>query len=523
MRGPVRRLGRWGAGLLVIGAPACKSTPAPLSAGVVAPPSGQKDELVRDLMAFAHDSMRGRETGTPDAVRAAAFIGRRLSELGLEPYGDSLYYQRVPLVRQFASAATEMTVERNGVTRRLRVGQDLSPMLSLGPGQPVPRRFVDGELAFAGYVDASPLSKADEQPSAELLNKVAVILHGAPPGTTGALRDSLNSDNALALQIARVGMKLPAGIIVLMTPETEKLYRELYPMLAREVRSASAAPLPPNLAALDLPILLFGVARQGSPFVPRSWPDDVRPQSLGTSFRAAIDVRSEPFVGYNVIGRVPGTDPALRGTYVALGAHYDHVGILPPMSGDSIANGADDDGSGTVALLAVARAMAQRPSRRSTLFIFHTAEEKGLLGSAYFADHPTLPIDSMVAMLNADMIGRNGRDQLFLIGPQAAERGLSARLGQIIDSVNAGLPTPFTFDRGMDVQNHPRQFYQRSDHFNYAKKGVPVAFLTSGEHPEYHDVGDSADRIDFEKLRRVTGLLVEVTRAVGNDPNRPRR
>jgi len=516
-----------GGGLLIAAAIGCApSARSRQQSGVSDPQPATRDpislaELDRDLHAFAADSMRGRETGTADALRAAAFIGRRLAELGLEPVGDSLYYQRVPMARQVVTPATRIAVTRNGVSRLIRVGDELAPMLSLGDGLPEPRRSVSADLVFAGYAMTSKASGRDDLAAVDLLNKVAVVLHGAPPGTTGPIRDSLNSDNALAVQLARVALKQPAAIIVLMTPETAKLYRQLYPSLMRDVRGQLTA-VPPGMAALEVPMLLFGVAREGSPFLPKGWPADDSPQRLGSSFEASIDVRREPFVGYNVIGRVPGTDPALRSTYVALGAHYDHVGVLPTQSGDSIANGADDDGSGTVALLAIARATVQRPSRRSTLFVWHAAEEKGLLGSAYFTSHPTVPMDSIVAMLNADMIGRNERDRLYVVGPMAAPNRLSARLGEIIDSVNAASPAPFMIDRSWDSFAHPEQIYQRSDHFNYARRGVPVAFFTSGVHPQYHDVGDDASLIDYEKMRRVATLLLEIARAVGNDPNRPR-
>jgi hypothetical protein len=394
-------------------------------------------------------------------------------------------------------------------------------MLSLGDGQPDPRRSVNAEMVFAGYAITSRSAGRDDLSSIDLLDKVAVILHGAPPGLTGAIRDSLNSDQELSLQLARIALKQPAAIVVLMMPETARLFRQLYPSLMRDVRG-QWIPTSAALAGLDIPMLLFGEARRGSPFLPPGWPSDDAPQALGSRLVASIEIRREPFVGYNVIGRVPGTDPALRSTYVALGAHYDHVGVLPTQSGDSIANGADDDGSGTVGLLAIARAMAQRPARRSTLFIWHAAEEKGLLGSSYFTSHPTVPMDSIVAMLNADMIGRNARDRLYMVGPQAAPNRVSARLGVVVDSVNAMSATPFTFDRSWDVFAHPEQIFQRSDHYNYAKLGVPVAFFTSGVHPDYHDVGDSADRIDYGKLAAVTRLMLNVTRAVGNDPNRPR-
>lgn len=477
-------------------------------------------DLARDLTAFAHDSMRGREAGTPDANRAAFFIGRRLEKLGLEPMGDSLYYQRVPMVRQVISPSSRVLVTRNGVTRPIRVGDEVAPMLSLGDGQPEPRRTVDAPLVFAGYAQTKRAGR-DDLASIDVLNKVAVILHGAPPGVTGALRDSLNSDNELGMQLARVALKQPAGIVILMTADAARLYRQLYPSLMRDVRG-QWVPTSPSLAGLEIPMLLFGEAAKGSAFLPLGWPADDAPQALGTVLTASIDVRRETFIGYNVVGRVPGTDPSLRGTYVALGAHYDHVGVLPAVGGDSIANGADDDGSGTVALFAIARATLAKPTRRSTLFVWHAGEEKGLLGSAYFAGHAPVPVDSIVAMLNADMIGRNSPDSLYVIGPSAAPGGLSARLGAVIDSVNASSAHPMTIDRSWDVFAHPEQFYQRSDHFNYAKRGVPVAFFTSGVHPEYHDVGDDPRRIDYEKLQRVTTFLLAVTRALGNDANRPR-
>ena len=523
-RGPVGRWFNVASALLASAAVGCTSGTVGTSATSIAVPAGAIDpaELARDLGAFAHDSMRGRETGTPDAVRAALFIGRRLADLGLEPVGDSLYFQRVPMVRQVVSPATRISVVRSGVTRPIRVGDEIAPMLSLGEGQPDPRRSVNADLVFAGYAITSKAAGRDDFSSVDLLNKVAVILHGAPPGVTGALRDTLNSDNELSLQLARVALKQPAAIVVLMTPEASRLYRQLYPSLMRDVRGQWGT-VNPALAGLEIPMLLFGEARRGSPFLPPGWPADDSPQALGSQLNAWIDVRREPFMGYNVIGRVPGTDPALRSTYVALGAHYDHVGVLPGVTGDSIANGADDNGSGTVALLAVAKAMAQRPARRSTLFIWHAAEEKGLLGSSYFATRPTVPMDSVLAMLNADMVGRNARDQLYLVGPRAAQHRVSERLGSIVDSVNQALPTPFTFDRSWDLFAHPEQIFQRSDHYNYAKLGVPVAFFTSGQHPEYHDVGDEASRIDYEKLRRVSELLLRVTRAVGNDVASPRR
>jgi hypothetical protein len=478
-------------------------------------------ELARDLKAFAHDSMRGRETGTPDAMRAARFIADRVAALGLEPIGDTMYFQRVPMVRQILTADTRVTVIGPHAEQTLRIGEDIAPMMTLGEGQPDPRRYATGEVVFAGYAIASKALQRDDFESVDLSDKIVVFLHGAPPGATGALKDSLDSDEEMTRQLARVAIQRPTAVIILMTGGGTELFRQLYPRLVRDVTGKAVASA--NIPGIQIPMLLFGIATKGSPLLPSRWPADDRAQELpGVRLAATVAIRQEPFVGYNVVARVPGTDPGLRGSYVAYGAHYDHIGILPALQGDSVANGADDDGSGTVALMAIAKATAAHPMKRSALFVWHVGEEKGLLGSSYFTANPTVPIDSIVAQLNADMIGRNAPDSLYIVGPKAATNGRSRRLGEIIDSVNAALPTPFAVDRSWDDANHVLQVYQRSDHFNYAKRGIPVAFFTTGMHADYHEVSDEAGHIEYDKLARVARLMMEVGRAVGNSAARPR-
>jgi Zn-dependent M28 family amino/carboxypeptidase len=275
----------------------------------------------------------------------------------------------------------------------------------------------------------------------------------------------------------------------------------------------------------QIPMILLGVPIVGSPLLPTGWPADDKSQALkGRRFTARIEQVKTPITGYNVAAVVRGSDPALAATYVAFGAHYDHVGIVRPTAGDSIANGADDDGSGSMALLAIARVMKQAPTKppRSALFVWHIGEEKGLLGSSWFTDHPTVPIDSIVAQINADMIGRNADSLLYVVGPVAAPNNQSRRLGAILDSVNATRSPKFTINREMDNPNHPEHIYERSDHYNYAKKGIPIVFLTTGLHDDYHKVTDDPRKIEYAKMARVTGLMVELGRAVANSPRRPR-
>ncbi len=324
-------------------------------------------------------------------------------------------------------------------------------------------------------------------------------------------------------RLARILPERPAAVVVLFTGKVgAELAQSLPELLHGVTQRTTVADVPDNERVL--PMILIGVVHGPSPLLPRGWPADDHAQAL-TGRRLVAHARKErtPFTAYNVVGVVRGSDPTLARTYVALGAHYDHIGVVAPVNGDSIANGADDDGSGSVSLLAIARSLAQGPRpKRSTLFVWHVGEEKGLLGSSWFVDHPTVPIDSIVAQLNADMIGRNAPSLLYIVGPNAAPGGQSKRLGAIVDSVNAAEAPPFSINREWDSATHPEHIYERSDHFNYARKGIPIVFFTTGLHDDYHKPSDEPQKIDYDKMARVARLMRDVALAVGDSPRRPR-
>jgi len=295
-------------------------------------------------------------------------------------------------------------------------------------------------------------------------------------------------------------------------------------------------------------------------------------QTLPIHFTQRAQAAGRPYPVRNVIGILRGSDPALNGTYVALSAHNDHIGTLPygvdhdsvraydrvvrplgadsprrpatpeeetriesilnglraerPPRRDSIFNGADDDGSGTVLLVELARVLAAGPRpRRSILFVSHAAEEIGLKGSEYFTDHPTVPRDSIVAELDMDMVGRGGVGDLPGGGPGYLElvgtRRLSTELGDIIDSIGRREPVPFRFNYDYDAPGNPLQYYCRADHYNYARYGIPSASLSTGEHLDYHQVTDEPQYIDYHQLARVTALVRDVALAVADLDHRP--
>ncbi len=298
----------------------------------------------------------------------------------------------------------------------------------------------------------------------------------------------------------------------------------------------------------------------------------------GTFFQTVPNIRSRdplamPGLARNVIAIVPGTDPALRGEYVSITAHNDHLGyrtvafdhdsirafntVVRPLGADSprreatpeqavrvrasldslrairkpradsVYNGADDDGSGTVALLAIAQAFMNgsiKP-RRSILFVSHTAEEEGLLGSAWYTDHATVPLDSIVAEIDVDMIGRGSALDNKAGGPTYLEvvglRRLSKEFGDMVESVNAREPTPFVFDYEYDAPGHPQQYYCRADHYSYARYGIPSVSLSRGSHMDYHQLTDEPQYIDYPDYTRLTQMVFDVAQFVANAGHRP--
>lgn len=224
---------------------------------------------------------------------------------------------------------------------------------------------------------------------------------------------------------------------------------------------------------------------------------------------------SEQLTGENVLGFVEGSD--LKGQVVVVTAHYDHVGIKD----GEVYNGADDDGSGTVAVLAMARAFAKAREeghgpRRSMLFMAVSGEEKGLFGSRWYTDHPVFPLDSTIANLNIDMIGRVDElyndtvPYVYVIGSNR----ISSQLGALVEEQNA-LYTKLELDYRYDADNDPNRFYYRSDHYNFAKHGIPVAFFFNGTHEDYHGPYDEVDKIHFGLLRQRALLVFHVAWALG--------
>ncbi|HEX7241047.1 MAG TPA: M28 family peptidase, partial [Longimicrobiaceae bacterium] len=376
------------------------------------------------------------------------------------------------------------------------------------PANPRPRG--EGPVVFGGYLADPTVSAAQELRPEQVRGSVLVLRFGAAPGTNPT---SARFDMA---QLFSVQSPAAAVVLVVEPGPIEEAWSYLRASSGTMKVDSGSARAPAGGGGPPVFLMSAAAAERliGQPLAQARQPRT----GLGT-LRYRLDTREERVEGWNVVGVLPGSDPARAGEYVAVGAHYDHIGVGDPVNGDSINNGADDDGSGTVAVLEIAErfaAAAQRPAR-SLLLVWHTAEEEGLLGSEYFTDHPTVPRASIVAQLNIDMIGRNHPDSLSVVG----SRRLSTGLGATIEAVNRRAQRPLLFDYGYDAPGHPEQIFCRSDHYNYARYGIPIAFFTIGLHADYHKPSDELEKIDFDKLTRVTQLIGDVVGEVANAPGRP--
>ncbi len=449
---------------------------------------------------IAADSMGGRDTPSPGLEKTAAYVAAEFDRMGIEPLGDGEgWYQRYGIKVQ--------VVEMSGSSIAISVGEQETVRLDLG-------------------VDATRFSRGS--PKAALIRVPLVIVGGGaaddPPPDPELLRGrgvlwpaSPTFDNAERRRASQTATGGEAAFLIISA--------------GRDVPFSPAAGTTGEIVSADevgRPFLVTvreATIRQGSPTLAAAI-DEVRSSPTLTAVSQptwAITVttsfqRNESLDVPNVVGVVRGRDPALRDEYVVISAHFDHVGSRCAREGetDRICNGADDNASGTTGLLELAEAFAQpdaRP-RRSVIFVAVSGEERGLWGSQYFAENPPVPIDDVVANINMDHLGRNWRDSIVVIGGEHSDLGpLAHEVAQAHPELDmAPLPDQWPEER----------IYFRSDHFNFARVGVPILFFTNGFHDDYHRVTDSPDKIDAEKQSRVVRYIFYVAQRIANQEQRPR-
>lgn len=431
---------------------------------------------------LASDQLRGRGTPSRGLEIAANYIAAEFGRFELEsPPGG--YVQNYRLARAEMGENWSLALSRAESRVTLRHERDFWAL-------PWAAGAIEGKLRFVG---AAPPAEAAGTEGPEIW--VAELTPAL------SMRDWLREAEAAGA----------GGIVFVFDGRLEPYL----PALTGAGETAYDAgdvepPLPAVLAAQDA--LGTALERLGLDSWPASTP------SAGTtrvSARLAADLGVQTRTAPNVVAIARGSDPLRRDEYVLVTAHMDHLGVGMAVAGDSIYNGADDNASGTAGVLEAAEAVAvlKTKPRRSVIFATLSGEERGLLGSSWFVQHPPVPLERIVANVNVDMIGRNWEDTISVIGKPYST------LGTLVDSVAAAHP-----ELGLAVVGDlwPAEgFFFRSDHFNFARKGIPAVFFFNGVHEDYHQPSDEVEKIKFEKAARIAELVYEVTIALANAEGRP--
>lgn len=554
--------------------------PPRLAAAPTSPAITPRDLQIR-LYQFADDSMMGRQVGRVGNYKGTSFIAAEVKRLGLVPAGDNgTYFQVLPFHIKHFTNHSRLTVDGNPFVWE----RDFVAV----PGTRAPRAVDTARVIFGGVEGDT----ARQISAAQAAGKFVVLLPGRPEtgggrggrgggrGGFGAAAPSRFADAAAVATVDLDALSAPQrAAINIPVVASQSAGRG-----GRGGRGGATAPtdtvsvLKAQIAALA-PQATFRLTRAAAArLFHRTSIDGLTPGGTGGVVTASLDFVELPSEwARNVVAIIPGSDPVLKNQYVAIGAHNDHVGmraqpvdkdslkafndirnrmllandmialdsarlasirvnmdsirkLYPVARLDSINNGADDDGSGSMAVLEIAEAiqsMKVKP-KRSTLFVWHTGEEGGLVGSKFFTENPTVPIDSIVTQINIDMIGRGragdipggGPDYLGVVGSFFDSKDL----GETVQAVNTKQSKPFKLDYRYDstlTWSGYNNIYGRSDHFNYAKQGVPIAFFWTGLHGDYHQASDEPEFIDYPHYASIANYIRELAIDVANGP-RPR-
>ncbi len=472
---------------------------------------GITPKLVHErISVIAHDSMEGRNTPSEGLEKTAAYLAGLYQKWGLTPAGDNgTYIQRYPMVKKRINQQTAfLETTESGIVTRYPMGE-----FAYATGGAPARPLVDNGILLAGTITAADIKDVD------LKGRIVLMV----------------ADAAKAIEwnrlVQAVMAKQPVGVVMLRNDPTEAFAslaaRSTTPRFALE---QAGAPTAPTILMLHEQAFANDPMRANRPDFAqmRLSPTPIimpLPETVLLEIHAEEEVVERVMVP-NVVAMVEGSDPRLKNEYVVFSSHMDHVGMVGDGVGgcvhrgdddrtDMICNGADDDASGTIGLAMVAEAFSKlsKKPKRSILILNVSGEEKGLLGSEWFSDHPTVPLAQMVANVNLDMIGRNNPDSIVVIGKE------HSNLGATLATVTARHPE-LTLITADDIWPEQR-FYERSDHFNFARYGVPVLFFFNGVHDQYHRVGDHVDLIDTSKLARVAAIAFHLAAEVANAPARP--
>lgn len=486
----------------------------------------------KHLSIIASDAFEGRETGKPGAEKAANYIAGEFKKLGLQAPVNGSYFLNIPLEEK------SLQVDQFKVNGSdFNYGKDL--YISGLPSSD--KTIITKDIVFIGYGISS--ENYDDLQNIDITDKVVLFINKGEPTKNGVsaitkstdasdwstnrnkrlqyllsknptLILAANPDLEASLQrAAKMGVDLNAGRLFIKTNEKQQS-RPLVVNITSDVANALLKNTGKTLEQLKNEI-----------------DQNQKPetQTVKTDFSMIVNLKNKDAKAVDVLGFLPGSDAKLKNEVLVISAHYDHIG-LTKSGADKVNNGADDDGSGTTGVLEIARAFTEAKKaghgpRRSILFLGNVGEEKGLLGSEYYTDHPVFPLENTITDLNIDMIGRVGEeykgktdsaDYVYVIGSSK----LSSTLHEINEKANQTY-TKLNLDYKYDDPKDPNRFYYRSDHYNFAKHGVPIIFYFNGVHEDYHRPGDEVSKINFPALAKRAQLVFYTAWDLANRDKRP--
>ncbi|HJV23284.1 MAG TPA: M20/M25/M40 family metallo-hydrolase [Holophagaceae bacterium] len=484
----------------------------PLLAGAPTRRVSQPDpaRMKKDLFFLAGPACEGRGTGEPGQKKAAAFIARRMKENGLKPMkgpgigGETPYHFAYGLTRATVDP-TASGLSLNGT--RLKLGEDFMTFIF---------ESHEAEAVLVGYGIKAPELGWDDYQGVDLKGKWAVIFSGQPDLPEGPFKESPNHASASNTAKQKAAKEAGAlGLIVLQGshPKDQDLKKNaamFQRFLLQPRLQMKEEPMPFPLPRM-VPIFAGGMKALGLDGAALQKALDgagkpAEPKSLGTLKLDWVS-KKEAVQTSNVLGIVPGTDPKLKDEVVIISAHHDHLGTHEGKTWP----GADDNASGTTGILETARLLAKSKPKRTLLFLSVSGEENGLFGSQAFTENPPLDLKRVVADLNLDMIGRGKPDELHVTPAKIpdAVTTLTADARAIAEKV------------GLPLSAGAENYWRRSDHFNFVKKGIPALFFFAGMHEDYHQPTDTPDKIDFGKMAKIVKLTRELALTVANAPGRP--
>lgn len=513
-------------------ASACaQQSPTAMKYGKIITPELAKQHL----SIIASDAFEGRETGKPGADKAAHYIADEFKALGLQPIVNGSYFFDVAVVQNNFKVNT-FTV--NGAA--LENGKDFFAFNGNGT-----KNIGVKDVVFIGYGIGA--DNYDDLKGIDIAGKVVMYISNGEPMNngksviTGTEKLSDWSTMRARKRVQYILSKKPALLLAVNAPASSRPGGAAAG--GRAVAGRPQRELPMSLKK-DPMIITINIPTTTADTILKSTGKtiaDLKAAIDQTGKPASQEVKADVNVNYateeipvkavDVLGFLPGSDPKLKDEVLVISAHYDHIGLVrDPNATDKVNNGADDDGSGTTGILEIARAFSKAKKdghgpKRSILFLGNVGEEKGLLGSEYYTDHPVIPLSKTIADLNIDMIGRVGNEYtgkadsanyVYLIGSSM----LSTDLHNVSEKANQTY-THLDLDYKYDDLNDPNDFYHRSDHYNFARFGVPIIFYFNGVHADYHRPGDEVSKINFPLLAKRAQLVFYTAWDLLNAPNRP--